>query len=459
MTEPLPAIARAGALARRFEELLKSSGNDEQFLRDVARLSLGSAESPWEALAAIDQMYRRGKLSSQLFRAARIGIERRALGVNDERPRKGAAVKPLRSVAPPPVPVSDAAPLPVAPKPAAAPDDAHRGDHELQQLRAGIEQARRDAAAYQQRLEQLSWPVLSPSGAAAPATAAAAPAAMAAASAVAAPMGDSTMAPAAAPPPVRLLVATSDTLEAASTVVSQSLVTAASVPVTSRALVTVASAPAVHALTRDVAQPVRRSRPVALRWRSGIDWLSTRWVRLRGRRSLWLLRLTVLAIGLLLLAQLPVRHQPVPAPAVASVAPVPTPPEPPLAPSAARPAPGTLSFVADRYVLQPDERMALIDLRRSEGSDGEVTVQWRVSAASAQHGRDYGGATRGRLVLAPGVTQAQIAIPVLRNPERRHTEFFDVRLVATEGGAQLGELKRATVFLMPMARSASRRPQ
>jgi hypothetical protein len=438
MTEPFPAIHRAGALARRFEELLKSSGSDEQFLRDVASHSAGSAESPWEALAAIDQLYRRGKLSSQLFRSARIGIERRALGVYEESGRAAAGAKSLRSVPGRSGVHPDAQPLSPVRTPANSTERPDRAEVELRHLRAELERARREASAYLQRLEQLSWPGMSVS--ADPVTSLTPPAPV------------SSHLPTPAQPPASLPQLPMPALTAAP-VPSRALVVVAPPPGLGKNVVPLAQ-PAGRALTQWSALPVRRPRSLALRWRAGLDWLLRRFADLQGRRTLWLLRLSVLAAGLLLLARLPAVND---APAMSPPAAVTTSAATPAAasPTEFAPAPqaaaGVVTMASERYVLQPGDRLALIDLRRSQGSEGEVSVQWRVSAASAQHGRDYGGPTRGRLVLAPGVTQAQIAIPVLRNPERRHTEFFDVRLVSAEG-VQLGELKRATVFLMPAER-------
>jgi hypothetical protein len=438
MTEPLPAIHRAGALARRFEELLKSSGSDEQFLREVASHSAGSAESPWEALAAIDQLYRRGKLSSQLFRSARIGIERRALGVYDEGGRAAAGAKSLRSVPGRSGLHPDTHPLSPVRTPANSTEQPDRAEVELRQLRAELERARREAAAYLQRLEQLSWPALSVS--ADPVTSLTPPTPLSS-------HPPTPAQPSASPPQLPLPAL------AVAPASSEALVVAAPPPEPRRSVVPRAQ-PAGRALTQWSALPERRPRSLAIRWRAGLDWLSRRFADLQGRRTLWLMRLSVLAAGLLLLARLPAVHDaPLMPPPAAGTASSATPAA--ASPTELAPVPeaaaSVMTMASERYVLQPGDRLALIDLQRSQGSEGEVSVQWRVSAASAQHGRDYGGPTRGRLVLAPGVTQAQIAIPVLRNPERRHTEFFDVRLVSVDG-AQLGEVKRATVFLMPAAR-------
>lgn len=422
MTEPLPAYHRTGALARRLERLLKYGCTDEQFLRDVAAHAALSSESSWEALAAVDQLYRRRKVSSQLFRAARIGIERRVLGVQESageavsaasggRATQGVAA-PSRTPAPPPVPL--------------ALSDAEIVEQELQQLRADLERARSEATANLQRLEELNWPVpASTSTPSTPSTPVAAP--MPTAGASTAPIAAPEREPDHVPEPAPAVVAAR---------LPDRPPGQASVPVPDR---NPASPPARRAAQRS-APSTRRARWPMILTIGGAALLLA-----------WLLRMTLYASQ-----DASASNAPVAAPAATAAAGETRADAVATAPPA-EPAHGVVALSAERYVLEPDERMALIDLRRSEGSDGDLTVQWRVSAASAQHGRDFGGATRGQVILAAGVTQAQIAIPVLRNPGRQHTEFFDVRLTSVAGGARLGELQRATVFLMPVPRPVARR--
>ncbi|MFO1502410.1 MAG: hypothetical protein U1F39_01185 [Steroidobacteraceae bacterium] len=358
MNEPLPVIRSAGALTLRLEELLKGGDGGEQFLQDVARLSAGPADAPWEVLAVVDQLYRRGKLSADLFRAARVDIERRALsaynvgapnraaGQSATAPRSSSEVKPLRPLASTPPAVRERR-------------GAQRRALELEQLREELEQVRREAAQYTQRLQQL---------------------------------------------------------EARAAALAN---------------------PGVREPMEDTAPAARPARTQALP---------------PSVRSLWAWCLALLVGGLGVLAYL-FRVDPLPPPPVAAV----VPPAPPPAPEP--PRPGVLTLEAPRYMIAAGERQALVTVQRLEGSDGEVTVQWRLGAGSARRGRDFAGATRGRLTLPAGVAQAQIAIPLLRNPERRHIEYLDLRLQSADGGARLGEVQHATLFLMPPAPATAPRPQ
>jgi len=50
--------------------------------------------------------------------------------------------------------------------------------------------------------------------------------------------------------------------------------------------------------------------------------------------------------------------------------------------------------------------------------------------------------------LAPGQTRAQLLIPLVVDPGRKHTEYFDVVIDEPEGGAALGGITRTTVILI-----------
>ena len=54
-----------------------------------------------------------------------------------------------------------------------------------------------------------------------------------------------------------------------------------------------------------------------------------------------------------------------------------------------------------------------------------------------------------RVAMSPGTQALQLTVPILRNPARRHTEFFYVAIGDPEGGARLGATRRAAVFILP----------
>jgi len=131
-----PAVDLRSNLAQALHNLLSTARRPEAFLRDVSELSASSADSPWETLAFLDQSFRCGKLSAELFRAARTRIERRALGLHEPLAIVGSS---LTAVVARPEPAA-------APAPAPAPPTNHEA--ELAALRVELEQARKQAAMY-----------------------------------------------------------------------------------------------------------------------------------------------------------------------------------------------------------------------------------------------------------------------------------------------------------------------
>lgn len=103
-------------LPQRVDGLIDSHCGEEEFLRRLAELCAGARDSAWTVLARIDQNYRRGKLSPERFRLARLSIERRMLGFNDAR-AASVATRPRESEAPPP-PAIEALAVMEAPRPA-----------------------------------------------------------------------------------------------------------------------------------------------------------------------------------------------------------------------------------------------------------------------------------------------------------------------------------------------------
>jgi len=52
-------------------------------------------------------------------------------------------------------------------------------------------------------------------------------------------------------------------------------------------------------------------------------------------------------------------------------------------------------------------------------------------------------------VLVPdGVESVNLSVPIVANPSRKHTELFYVVIGKPGGGASLGSIRRATVFIM-----------
>jgi len=111
--------------------------------------------------------------------------------------------------------------------------------------------------------------------------------------------------------------------------------------------------------------------------------------------------------------------------------------------------PGQISLSADKYVVFPGHASAEIKVRRTSGARGEVSfVWWTQGSRGASPGRDYVSRTPEVAHLLDGVDALELSVPILANPRRRHTELFYVVISKPGGGASLGSVRQATVFIM-----------
>lgn len=353
-----PALNLKSSLPQWLDTLLAEGCSRDVFLREVSALCAVTPESPWETLALVDQYYRRGKLSTELFLAAKTRIERRVLGFQDAvvfLDRAVPAIAPAQAAAEPAalstlVPEQEPGQVTNAPV-----------DPELRVLRAELARTRKQAAVYRERLEALEWR----RGAAAYL------------------LGGP---PASAPP---------------------------------------------------VTDPAPRPDSDAKPW-----WLNS---------SLPLSKRQIASVALLAgaLVLLPAMHglsrpsksvrAPVPVPA-AQVANAP-PPKPRL--------PGELQLADDRSVVYAGEAAATLTIRRRGGTSGKVGLEWWTAGLGARAGQDYVARGHQTLTMPDGQDSAQLQVPILPNPNRRHTEMFAVYIGKPRGGASLGAADQATVFILP----------
>jgi hypothetical protein len=71
------------SLQQRVDAFVSGECRLDTFVHELFELFDAQPDSAWDALSLIDQYYRRGKLSAELFRTVRHRIERRALDVPD----------------------------------------------------------------------------------------------------------------------------------------------------------------------------------------------------------------------------------------------------------------------------------------------------------------------------------------------------------------------------------------
>ena len=87
-------------------------------------------------------------------------------------------------------------------------------------------------------------------------------------------------------------------------------------------------------------------------------------------------------------------------------------------------------------------------MRRTGGSAGTVSFEWRTIDDSAIGGTDYAPAARVRETMGPGQTSATVLIPLVGDSVREPTRLFDVVIDDFTGGAARGEITRATVVIV-----------
>jgi hypothetical protein len=110
--------------------------------------------------------------------------------------------------------------------------------------------------------------------------------------------------------------------------------------------------------------------------------------------------------------------------------------------------PGRLSFTAGTLPVSESATTARLLVRRSGGSAGTVSFEWRTVDDSAQAGVDYAGMSPRRETMAPGQTSVELLIPLVGDSVRESTKLFDVVIDDITGGARAGSITRATVVIV-----------
>jgi hypothetical protein len=113
------------------------------------------------------------------------------------------------------------------------------------------------------------------------------------------------------------------------------------------------------------------------------------------------------------------------------------------------PEPSVVSLSSDRYVVRGHQRTLEFTVQRSGDHGGDTKFRWWTEPAGAHSGEDYVGARNQLVTLPAGEQSAPLKVQILPNPQRRHIEMFYVVIGNTTSGAQLGEIRRAAVFVFP----------
>ncbi len=101
-------------------------------------------------------------------------------------------------------------------------------------------------------------------------------------------------------------------------------------------------------------------------------------------------------------------------------------------------SPGVLQFASDSYSVAEETGSLQVAVRRSNGSDGIVSVGYRLSNETAIAGQDYADST-GELIWADGDSSSKVIdISVFTDTDFEGDQTFAVNLVSASGGAAIG---------------------
>ena len=121
----------------------------------------------------------------------------------------------------------------------------------------------------------------------------------------------------------------------------------------------------------------------------------------------------------------------------------------PAVPEQRNPASEVVSLSSDQYVVYPNKRTAVISVQRGEQVDGAASFVWWTEGAGAKPNKDFLSEPPRLTQMPDGVASVKLLVPILANPSRRDIEMFYVLIGKLGGGARLGPVRRATVFIMP----------
>lgn len=116
--------------------------------------------------------------------------------------------------------------------------------------------------------------------------------------------------------------------------------------------------------------------------------------------------------------------------------------------------PGTISLSAPTYAVAENGGQLQVQVNRTGGSDGTVSVNYATSDGTTGIGWNqyaYGGgqygSKSGTLTFAPGETSKLISIPIYDNTSVSVDKLFSIKLSSPNGGATLGAASSAVATI------------
>ncbi|MEM6364053.1 MAG: PQQ-dependent sugar dehydrogenase, partial [Planctomycetota bacterium] len=108
---------------------------------------------------------------------------------------------------------------------------------------------------------------------------------------------------------------------------------------------------------------------------------------------------------------------------------------------------GTIQLATSNVRVDESAGTASIDVIRTDGSVGEITVDYETQPTTATAGDDF--TTRsGRLVFGDGVTRRSINVPIINDSQGETNEQFAITIDNVRGGGNLLAPRTATVTIV-----------
>lgn len=109
--------------------------------------------------------------------------------------------------------------------------------------------------------------------------------------------------------------------------------------------------------------------------------------------------------------------------------------------------PGTFEFNEPSFIVKESQGFAELPVKRSNGCDGKVEVEWYTVEMSAKRGQDF-VEDQGIVCFENGEQEKMVRIQIVQSPDKEPDETFRVVLGAVSEGAQLGHTKETIVTII-----------
>lgn len=109
--------------------------------------------------------------------------------------------------------------------------------------------------------------------------------------------------------------------------------------------------------------------------------------------------------------------------------------------------PGTIEFTQPSHLVKESVGTAHVPLKRTNGADGTVTVEWVTNDITAKEGDDFIGKS-GKVIFENGEDTKNIEIPIVNDHKTEKDESFQLTLTTVSEGAKLGHTQKCVVTIV-----------